>query len=183
MAKWRALPGQPATAHPSGLPWRPCVGIVLFNDEGLVWAGRRIKEGNTEYSGSPLLWQMPQGGLDPNEDPETAARRELFEETGVSSVSLVGETASWLRYDLPDAMIGVGLKGKYCGQTQKWFAYRFTGDETEIRINPPPGGHDPEFDAWAWKPLSEMPDLIVPFKREVYEQVVAEFAPLAAREA
>ena len=174
------LPGQPGKPHPSGLPWRPCVGVVLFNAAGLVWCGRRIAEGNTEYDGQPQLWQMPQGGLDPGEDAFEGAKRELFEETGVSSVRFLAKSPGWLRYDLPDTLIGTGLRGKYCGQTQKWFAFRFEGDDSEIRIDPPPGGHAAEFDQWAWKPLAELPGLIVPFKRQVYEQVVDLFRPFAA---
>ncbi|MCA0256223.1 MAG: RNA pyrophosphohydrolase [Proteobacteria bacterium] len=161
------------------LPYRPCVGIMVLNAKGLVWAGRRISEGNSEYDGSPQLWQMPQGGIDPGEDPETASLRELYEETGMKSVSLLAEASRWINYDLPEKLIGVGLKGKYRGQTQRWFAYRFEGDESEIAINPPPGGHTAEFDAWEWKPMTDLPELIVPFKRKVYEEVVAEFAHLA----
>ena len=117
------------------LPYRPCVGIMVLNAKGLVWAGRRISEGNSEYDGSPQLWQMPQGGIDPGEDPETASLRELYEETGMKSVSLLAEASRWINYDLPEKLIGVGLKGKYRGQTQRWFAYRFEGDESEIAIN------------------------------------------------
>ena len=161
------------------LPYRPCVGIMVLNANGLVWAGRRISEGNSEYDGSPQLWQMPQGGIDPGEDPETASLRELYEETGMKSVSLLAEASRWINYDLPEKLIGVGLKGKYRGQTQRWFAYRFEGDESEIAINPPPGGHTAEFDAWEWKAMRDLPGLIVPFKRKVYEEVVAAFAHLA----
>jgi putative (di)nucleoside polyphosphate hydrolase len=161
------------------LPYRPCVGIMVLNKAGLVWSGRRIPIGNSEYDGSPQLWQMPQGGIDPGEDPLPAAMRELYEETGMKTVSLLAEAGRWIHYDLPAELIGIGLKGKYRGQTQRWFAFRFEGDESEIAINPPPGGHEPEFDAWEWKPMAELPDLIVPFKRRVYEEVIAEFAHLA----
>ena len=98
----------------------------------------------------------------------------------MTSVSLLAEAPRWINYDLPDQLIGVGLKGKYRGQTQRWFAFRFEGDESEIAINPPPGGHDPEFDEWAWKKMEDLPGLIVAFKRKVYEEVVATFAHLAA---
>lgn len=160
------------------LPYRPCVGIMVLNPAGLVWAGRRLPEGNSEYDGSPMLWQMPQGGIDDGEDPLQAAIRELYEETGMKSVSLLAEASRWINYDLPAELIGIGLRGKYRGQTQRWFAFRFEGDESEIAIDPP-GGHTAEFDAWAWKPMSELPELIVPFKRSVYEQVVTEFRHLA----
>lgn len=161
------------------LPYRPCVGIMVLNRDGLVWAGRRIPEGNSEYDGSPQLWQMPQGGIDDGEKPLVAAIRELYEETGMKSVTLLAETRGWVNYDLPAHLIGIGLKGKYRGQTQKWFAFRFDGNESEIAINPPPGSHQAEFDAWEWKPMQELPGLIVPFKRGVYDQVIGEFAHLA----
>lgn len=170
----------PPRLEPEDLPYRPCVGIMVLNRAGLVWAGRRIPEGNSEYDGSPMLWQMPQGGIDDGEDPLTAAIRELYEETGMKSVSLLAEAGRWINYDLPRELIGIGLKGRYRGQTQRWFAFRFEGDDSEIAIDPPPGGHVAEFDAWAWKPMRELPDLIVPFKRAVYDQVVAEFIHLAA---
>ena len=168
-----------ATVDPDSLPYRPCVGVMVLNRDGLVWTGRRISEGNTEYDGSPQLWQMPQGGIDEGEEPEPAARRELYEETGISSVELIEAIEDWITYDLPPAMIGTGLRGKYRGQKQRWFAYRFTGKEDEIRIAPPPDGHNPEFDAWAWRPMAEVPGLIVPFKRAVYDEVVRRFAHLA----
>ncbi|NTI30562.1 RNA pyrophosphohydrolase [Rhizobium rhizogenes] len=161
------------------LPYRPCVGIMVLNREGLVWAGKRIPIGNSEYDGSPQLWQMPQGGIDAGEDPLEAAYRELYEETGMKTVTLLAEAKDWINYDLPPQLISIGLKGKFRGQTQRWFAFRFDGDESEIAINPPPGGHEPEFDAWEWKPMAELPGLIVAFKRPVYDQVVAEFQHLA----
>ena len=174
----------PHTAtDPASLPYRPCVGVMVLNAEGLVWTGRRISEGNTEYDGSPQLWQMPQGGIDPGEEAEPAARRELYEETGITSVTLIAGLADPVRYDLPARMIGTGLRGRYRGQEQRWFAYRFTGDESEISIDPPPAGNSAEFDAWAWKPMNELPGLIVPFKRAVYEEVVAGFAHLAGTRA
>ncbi len=162
------------------LPYRPCVGIMVLNRDGLVWAGRRIAAGNSEYDGSAQLWQMPQGGIDKGEEALPAAYRELYEETGMRSVSLLAEATDWINYDLPAHLLGIGLKGKYRGQTQRWFAFRFDGEESEIAINPPPGGHAAEFDAWEWKPMAELPALIVPFKRGVYDQVVAEFSHLAA---
>jgi putative (di)nucleoside polyphosphate hydrolase len=152
---------------------------MVLNQQGLVWTGRRIPVGNSEYDGSPQLWQMPQGGIDKDEDPLPAARRELYEETGIESVSLLAEASGWINYDLPRELVGIGLKGKYRGQTQKWFAFRFEGEESEIQINPPPGGHEPEFDGWEWRPMADLPGLIVPFKRKVYEEVVAAFRHLA----
>ena len=164
---------------PAALPYRACAGMVVLNQEGLVWTGRRMKEGNTEYSGSPMLWQMPQGGIDPGEDPLAAAIRELYEETGIESIDLIEAAPRLVRYDLPDHMIGIGLKGKYRGQEQHWFAFRFTGDESEIRINPPPGDHQPEFDAWRWADMATLADNIVDFKRDAYRQVVSMFRHLA----
>ncbi|TIX94275.1 MAG: RNA pyrophosphohydrolase, partial [Mesorhizobium sp.] len=104
--------------------------------------------------------------------------RELYEETGMRSVSLLAEAPEWINYDLPAHLVGVAFKGRYRGQTQKWFAYRFHGDSGEIQINPPPGGHTAEFDKWAWRPMQDLPGLIVPFKRKVYEEVVAAFRHL-----
>jgi putative (di)nucleoside polyphosphate hydrolase len=161
------------------LPYRPCVGIMVLNRQGLVWAGKRTPVGNSEYDGSPQLWQMPQGGIDKGEDPEKAAYRELYEETGMETVELLARSKSWINYDLPAELMGIGLKGNYRGQTQAWFAFRFMGDESEIQIAPPPGGHLQEFDEWAWKPMEDLPGLIVPFKRAVYDQVVAEFRHLS----
>lgn len=161
------------------LPYRPCVGIMVLNQEGLVWVGRRIAEPDGEMSGASRLWQMPQGGIDPGEDALAAARRELYEETGIRSVSLLAEAPDWINYDLPPHLVGIALKGKYRGQTQRWFAFRFEGDEDEIAIDPPPGGHAAEFDQWAWKKMEELPDLIVPFKRDVYLAVVEAFGHLA----
>ena len=165
---------------PESLPYRPCVGLMVLNRDGLVWVGHRMVDPEGEMAGSSQLWQMPQGGIDKGEEPLPAALRELYEETGMRSVSLIAEAPDWIRYDLPPELVGVAWKGKYRGQTQKWFAFRFDGDDSEIAINPPPGGHDAEFDGWAWKPMAELPDLIVPFKRKVYEQVVAAFQHLVA---
>lgn len=161
------------------LPYRPCVGIMVLNAQGKVWAGRRISEGNSEFDGSPQLWQMPQGGIDKGEDAYPAALRELYEETGMKSVTLLAEASDWIKYDLPSHLIGIGLRGKYRGQTQRWFAFRFEGIESEIQINPPPAGESAEFDAWAWRDMAELPDLIVPFKRQVYLEVVSQFKHLA----
>lgn len=159
------------------LPYRPCVGVVVFNHVGKVWAGHRIP--NSENP-SQYCWQFPQGGIDKGEDPLPAAKRELFEETGIRTVSFLAEASDWFNYDLPSELVGIALKGKYRGQTQKWFAFRFEGEESEVNITHPPDGSDQEFDQWEWRTLEEMPDLIVPFKRGIYEKVVAEFSRFAA---
>lgn len=161
------------------LPYRPCAGITLFNDEGLVWIGRRV-DGPEEAEGRGAWWQMPQGGIDEGEDVETAARRELMEETNVRSVTLLGQT-DWLSYDLPQDLMGKAWRGKYRGQRMKWSAFRFDGDESEINVDDPGPGHRPEFTEWRWERLERLPELIVPFKREIYQQVAAAFAPFAAR--
>jgi putative (di)nucleoside polyphosphate hydrolase len=161
------------------LPYRPCVGVALFDREGRVFVGRRLRKAGPEHVDDTHAWQMPQGGIDPGEEPLAAATRELWEETGVRSARLLAEAPGWYSYDLPEAVAGRAWKGRYGGQTQKWFAFLFTGPETEIAIATP-GGHDPEFDAWRWERLAAVTDLIIPFKRPVYEKVVAAFAPLAA---
>jgi putative (di)nucleoside polyphosphate hydrolase len=160
------------------LPYRPCVGLMVLNTRGLVWVGRRIADADSEIGDGGQPWQMPQGGIDKGEEPIEAAHREVFEETGMESLKLIEEAPGWIKYDLPADRIGITWKGKYRGQTQKWFAFRFHGDEREIRINPPPGGHLAEFDQWAWRPLADLPGLIVPFKRKAYEEVVATFRHL-----
>lgn len=158
------------------LPYRPCVGIVVFNRPGLVFIGRRLD--GPEHVDLRHAWQMPQGGIDPGEEPWPAALRELREETNIRSVERLGESAEWLNYDIPQDLVGQAWKGRYRGQTQKWFAVRFVGAESEIDVAHP-GGHEPEFSAWRWEPLQHVPDLVVPFKREVYRRVVAEFAKYA----
>ncbi|ODT31329.1 MAG: RNA pyrophosphohydrolase [Kaistia sp. SCN 65-12] len=164
---------------PESLPYRRCVGAMILNAGGLVWVGRRIAETDSEFVGTDKLWQMPQGGIDKGEEPVRAAWREVFEETGMESLTLIEEAPRWIDYDLPPELVGIALKGKYRGQTQKWFAFRFDGDEREIRVNPPPAGEKAEFDQWAWRPMTELPGLIVPFKRAVYDQVVAAFRHLS----
>ncbi|MFZ1815016.1 MAG: RNA pyrophosphohydrolase [Rhizobiaceae bacterium] len=161
------------------LPYRQCVGVMVLNSSGKVWVGHRIARPGDEGEGSSKLWQMPQGGIDKGEEAHAAALRELWEETGMKTVSLLGEASDWINYDLPEPLLGIALKGKYRGQAQKWFAFRFEGEESEIAINPPPGGHTAEFDRWEWIDMAELPDRIIPFKRQVYERVVAVFAHLA----
>ena len=161
------------------LPYRPCVGVMLINRAGLVFIGRRI--GGPEHVDDTHSWQMPQGGVDPKEDPYQAALRELHEETNVRSVEKLAESKDWYAYDIPRAIVGQAWKGKYRGQTQKWYALRFTGSDSEIDIAHPAGGHEPEFVDWRWEQMARLPELIVPFKREVYERVVQEFAKFAKR--
>ena len=160
--------------------YRPCVGIALFNAAGLVFVGRRRNKALREHSAPGHEWQMAQGGIDDGEAPLAAAQRELREETGVVSVRLLAEARDWFQYDLPRDISRAAWQGRYRGQRQKWFAFRFEGDEAEINIHHPAGGHTVEFDAWRWEKLERMPDLIIPFKRGVYEQVAAEFARFAA---
>jgi putative (di)nucleoside polyphosphate hydrolase len=162
---------------PASLPYRPCVGIMVLNSNGLVWIGCRADAKN-EAEGRGAWWQMPQGGIDENEDPRAAARRELFEETGIRSIEFIAERDGWINYDLPRDLLGKAWGGRYRGQKQKWFACRFTGPESEINITPP-DGQNIEFIDWRWAPLAEALELIVPFKRAVYEAVLAEFSGLA----
>lgn len=158
------------------MPFRPCVGAALFNARGEVFIGRRKGGQGPEYDQQLHEWQMPQGGIDGNEQAEAAARRELYEETNVQSIELLGAAPFWFHYDLPDAVLGKALHGRYRGQTQKWFAFRFTGDEREINVEQPANGaHPAEFVEWRWENLEKLPDLIVPFKQPVYAQVVAAF--------
>lgn len=169
---------QKKPVDPAALPYRPCVGIMVLNADGLVWVGHRKKESDSETGDRPQLWQMPQGGIDKGEEPIEAARREIYEESGIESLELLAEAPGWINYDLPADRIGITWGGKYRGQTQKWFAFRFHGDEREIRIGPPPGGHSAEFNEWTWRPMKDLPSLVVPFKRKVYDEVVAAFAHL-----
>ncbi len=160
------------------LPYRLCAGMMVLNRAGLAFIGRRVN--GPEHVDNTHAWQMPQGGIDPGEDPWPAALRELREETNISSVQRLGEVAEWLTYDIPRALVGHAWNGKYRGQKQKWFALRFTGDDSEIDIAHPASGHEPEFMEWRWEPLENLPDLVVPFKRKTYERVVAEFKKFAA---
>ena len=156
------------------LPYRPCAGLTVLNREGLAFIGRRLD--GPEHVDATHVWQMPQGGIDPGEEPYPAALRELYEETNIRSVERLGEIADWLTYDIPREIVGQAWNGKYRGQSQKWFALRFTGEDSEIDIAHPAGGHKPEFIEWRWEPLQNLPNLVVPFKRATYERVVKEFS-------
>jgi putative (di)nucleoside polyphosphate hydrolase len=146
---------------------RPNVGVVLFNRAGQVWLGRRLGQDG------PFNWQFPQGGVDDGEDLFDAALRELEEETGVRSVEVLDRAGDWIAYDFTPEIIASGRNRGWQGQKQAWFALRFTGEESEIRLDAHP---KPEFDAWRWADLGEAPGLVAPFKREAYEQVVRAFA-------
>ena len=151
---------------PTLLPYRPCVGIMLLNKQGLIFAAQRI-------DGQVPAWQMPQGGIDAGEEPKTAALRELTEETGIaaSDVTLLGQTEDWVNYDLPPELLGKVWKGKYRGQKQLWFLMRFEGEDHQINI----ATEHPEFSQWRWISAPEVVASIVPFKRAVYETVVSHF--------
>jgi putative (di)nucleoside polyphosphate hydrolase len=150
------------------LPYRLGVGLVLFNRDGLVWVGRRLDQ-------KIEAWQMPQGGIDEGETPEQAALRELEEEIGTGNAEIIAESKDWLTYELPPELLGVAWKGRYRGQKQKWFALRFTGRDSDITIDT----EHPEFAEWRWVAFDRLVELIVPFKRDLYRQVTAEFAGLA----
>ena len=152
----------------SDLPYRPCVGIMLFNKGGEVFVGKRIDQ-------TVEGWQMPQGGIDKGETPRQAALRELQEEVGTNKAEVIAEMDDWVTYDLPEHLVGVAFKGKYKGQRQKWFALRFTGQDSDIDLT----AHEPEFSAFQWVSLEALPALIVPFKRETYKAVIAAFQNLA----
>ncbi|QXX74958.1 RNA pyrophosphohydrolase [Methylovirgula sp. HY1] len=156
--------------------YRPCVGIMLLNRSGLVFIGRRRHEA-TDHEPAHA-WQMPQGGIDGDEEPYDAAKRELLEETNVSSASLLAAAPDWYSYDIPGGMIRKSQPGGFKGQRQKWFALRFEGEESEINVAQPAGGAHPEFDAWRWEQMERLPELVVPFKRPVYEKVIEIFRHL-----
>ncbi len=148
-------------------PYRLGVGIVLFNADGLVFVGRRKDT-------AEAAWQFPQGGIDKGEDPLEAAWREMGEEIGTTDAQLLTQTADWLVYDLPPDLANKAWGGKYRGQKQLWFAFRFTGTDADINLET----HTPEFSEWRWMELAQVPDHIVLFKRPLYDQVVAEFLKL-----
>lgn len=155
------------------LPYRPNVGAVLFNRAGQVLVARRADQGEAAAG----CWQLPQGGIDPGEDPAVAVLRELAEEIGTDRAEIIGEHPAWLTYDLPEPLIGKALRGRYRGQRQRWFALRFLGVEDDIRLDADP---HPEFNAWRWVDLAELPALAVGFKRPIYQILVASFARFAA---
>jgi putative (di)nucleoside polyphosphate hydrolase len=157
----------------SKLPYRPCAGIMLANREGQVFVGQRLDAADSLY---PDAWQMPQGGIDKGEEAEAAALRELREETGVveDHVQIIGRTKEEYLYDLPDELLGKIWKGKYRGQRQSWFLLRFTGEDDHINIRT----EHPEFLNWKWTDPAGLPDIIVPFKRDLYRAVLKEFGPL-----
>ena len=156
------------TIDVEGLAYRPCVGIMLLNARGEVFVAQRI-----DSPGG--AWQMPQGGIDDGEAPAVAAMRELKEETGTNNATIIAEHAEWIPYDLPNRLIKRLWKGRYRGQTQKWFVMRFLGTDGDIDINTA----EPEFDAWRWVPMAELLGLVVPFKHHVYADLVEAFRHLA----
>ena len=173
-------PSRPPAAGGSryeDLPYRPCAGLCVINRRGLVFIGRRSS--GPEHIDATHVWQMPQGGIDEGEKPYPAALRELHEETNIQSVEKLGALRGWIAYDIPRAIGTKAWKGKYRGQKQKWYALRFTGKNSEIDIANPAGGHGPEFIDWRWEPMENLPGLVVPFKRQTYEQVVKAFSKFA----
>ncbi len=158
------------------LPYRDNVGALLFNSDGLIFVARRADLPNAE--GAPGGWQLPQGGMDPGEDPRVAVFRELEEEIGTARAEIIAEHPDWLTYDLPPELLGKALGGRFRGQRQRWFALRFTGVDADIRLDLDP---HPEFDAWRWARLEELPGMAVAFKRAIYEVLARDFAHLAAR--
>lgn len=153
-------------------PYRPGVGIMLINDKRRVFVGRR-----NDMAGDH--WQMPQGGIDEDEEPHAAALREMKEEIGTDKAEILAESRNWFAYDLPHALSSTAWKGRYRGQKQKWFAARFTGKDSDIDLET----EHPEFEAWQWIEAADLPRLIVPFKRKLYIDVMEEFRALLARDA
>ncbi|HUN51468.1 MAG TPA: RNA pyrophosphohydrolase [Candidatus Sulfotelmatobacter sp.] len=155
------------TADLASRPYRPGVGMMLLDRRGRVFVGRRLDQ-------TAEAWQMPQGGIDPGEEPRQTALRELAEEIGTDKADIIAESCDWLTYDLPADIADKVWKGRYRGQKQKWFALRFRGRDSDINL----ATAHPEFEAWRWAAADEMLRLIVPFKRALYERVVGEFRHL-----
>ncbi len=155
----------------SHLPYRKGVGAVLLDRRGRVFVGKRI-DMPSKY------WQMPQGGIDKGEKPKHAVIRELAEETGITKAEIIAKSSSWLTYDLPAELVGKVWKGKYRGQKQRWFALRFTGKDKEIDLE---ATDHPEFMKWKWVSMDRLASIIVPFKRKLYQDIVAEFSHLPNR--
>jgi putative (di)nucleoside polyphosphate hydrolase len=164
-------------AEIESLPYRPCVGMLLLNPAGKVFVGRRIDAAQEAGKEGDNIWQMPQGGIDKGESPQAAALRELHEELGTDKAEIVAESRQWLHYDLPDHLVGKVWKGRYRGQKQRWFALRFLGQDSDIDL----ATKHPEFDAWQWVDLEDVPGLVIPFKRDTYRAVVSEFRDLLGR--
>ncbi|NNM71812.1 RNA pyrophosphohydrolase [Enterovirga aerilata] len=164
----------------SGL-YRQNVGIALFNANGRVLIARRIKDDGPEIIMSGYEWQMPQGGVDPNEDMEAAARRELWEETGVVSAAVLGSLSEPVRYDFPPYSGPPHKLAAFRGQEQRWYAMRFTGDDSEIDLAIAGNDAEPEFDAWRWERLDRAAEIVVPYKRHIYAHVAREFTLWAGR--
>ena len=146
-------------------PYRPCVGLLVINGEGLVFAGQRLDSHSN-------AWQMPQGGIENGESILDAGLREMREEIGTNNVLFIGEMSEWLKYDLPGNLINRLWGGKYRGQTQKWLAYKFLGEDSEINIQT----KHPEFCDWKWLNAEELTKLAIPFKRTIYEKVLKEYS-------
>jgi putative (di)nucleoside polyphosphate hydrolase len=160
-------------------PYRPNVGIALFNTSGRVLIGRRFRDDGPEIILPGLEWQMPQGGIDAGENARDAVMRELWEETGVANADYLGET-DWLHYEFPPFTGPPSHRlAKFRGQRQKWFALRFTGSDAEIDPLTSRNGQPPEFDQWRWERLDLVADLVVPFRRDVYRAVARSFAAFA----
>jgi len=162
------------------LPYRPNVGVALFNADGRVLIARRLEDDGPEVIGPGFEWQMPQGGIDAHEDAEAAAFRELEEETGVTSAELIGAHPEWLTYEFPPYSGPPHKLAAFRGQRQRWFAMRFRGEDGEIDVTRSPEGVPQEFSQWRWERLDAAVDLVVPFKREVYRSVAQAFARFAA---
>jgi putative (di)nucleoside polyphosphate hydrolase len=176
-----ALNGAVQVPQSAELPYRLNVGIALFNAAGRVLIAKRLRDDGPEVIYPGYEWQMPQGGIDPEEDAGKAALRELWEETGVRSVRYLGETAEWLSYDFPPYAGPPHRLSDFRGQRQKWFAMRFVGDESEIDVTRVHANEaEPEFAEWRWERLARVPELVVPFRQAVYRHVVAAFARFAA---